>query len=81
LTEVPGVKLAFDRPFFKEFTVRVPGDVTALLAGLVEDGYLAGLPLARSYPRLADCVRVAVTEKRTKAEIDGLAAAFAKRIR
>src|SRR5438093_2268685 len=47
LTKVPGVKLAFDRPFFKEFTVRVPGDVRALLAGLVADGYLAGLPLGR----------------------------------
>ena len=73
LTKIPGVKLAFDRPFFKEFTIRVPGDVTALLAGLAEDGYLAGLPLGRYYPALGDCVSVAVTEKRTKAEIDGLA--------
>jgi glycine dehydrogenase subunit 1 len=79
LTKIPGVKLAFDRPFFKEFTVRVPGDVTTLLARLVEDGYLAGLPLGRDYPQLADCVSVAVTEKRTKAEIDGLAAALRKR--
>jgi glycine dehydrogenase subunit 1 len=80
LTKVPGVKLAFDRPFFKEFTIRVPGDVKALLAGMAEDGYLAGLPLGRYYPTLADCVSVAVTEKRTKAEIDGLAAALATRL-
>jgi glycine dehydrogenase subunit 1 len=79
LTKIPGVKLAFDRPFFKEFTVRLPGDVKALLAGLVEDGYLAGLPLGRYCPTLADCVSVAVTEKRTKAEIDGLAAAIENR--
>ena len=57
----------------------MPGDVSALLAGLVEDGYLAGLPLGRYYPQLADCVSVAVTEKRTKAEIDGLAAALKNR--
>ncbi len=81
LTKVPGVRLAFDRQFFKEFTIRVPGDVNKLLAGLVEDGYLAGLPLARYYPQLADCVSVAVTEKRTKMEIDGLAAAAGRRIR
>jgi glycine dehydrogenase subunit 1 len=80
LTKVPGVKLAFDRPFFKEFTIRVPGDVTALLAGLADDGYLAGLPIGRDYPHLANCVSVAVTEKRSKAEIDGLAAAMAKRL-
>ena len=80
LTKVPGVKLAFDRPFFKEFTLRVPGDVTTLLAGLAEDGYLAGLPLGRYDAALADCVSVAVTEKRTKAEIDGLAAALRRRL-
>jgi glycine dehydrogenase subunit 1 len=80
LTKVSGVRLAFDRPFFKEFTVRVPGDVSGLLAGLVDDGYLAGLPLGRYYPHLADCVSIAVTEKRSKAEIDGLAAALTKRL-
>jgi glycine dehydrogenase subunit 1 len=80
LSKVAGVKLAFDRPFFKEFTVRVPGDVKGLLAGLADDGYLAGLPLGPYYPRLGDCLTVAVTEKRTKAEIDGLAAALAKRL-
>ena len=58
----------------------LPGDVTALLSGLVEDGYLAGLPLGRHYPQLTDCVSMAVTEKRTKAEIDGLAAAIRKRL-
>jgi glycine dehydrogenase subunit 1 len=80
LTKIPGVKLAFDRPFFKEFTVRVPGDVTKLLAGLAENGYLGGLPLASYYPKLPGCIGVAVTEKRTKAEIDGLAAAISRRL-
>jgi len=43
---------------------------------LLQHGYHAGLPLARSYPALGNCFSVAVTEKRTKAEIDGLVAAF-----
>jgi glycine dehydrogenase subunit 1 len=80
LTQVPGVKLAFDRPFFKEVTLRVPGNVPVLLADLAEDGYLAGLPLGRYDPKRADCISVAVTEKRTKAEIDGLASALARRL-
>ena len=51
----PGVSLRFDRPFFKEFTLQVPGDVPALLARLREPtGYLAGLPLGRWYPGLTD---------------------------
>jgi glycine dehydrogenase subunit 1 len=80
LTQVPGVKMAFDRPFFKEFAIRVPGDVARLLARLVDDGYLTGLPLGRYYPALSHCVAVAVTEKRSKGEIDGLVASLRERL-
>ncbi len=76
LAKVAGLKPKFARPFFKEFTLSVPGDVNALLARLRERGYHAGLPLGRWYPKLADGLTVAVTEKRTRAEIDGLAAAM-----
>lgn len=76
LTKVPGVSLRFKAPFVKEFALQVPGDATALLAKLRAQGYHAGLPLGRWYPHLANCITVAVTEKRTKAEIDGLAAAL-----
>jgi glycine dehydrogenase subunit 1 len=72
-----GIASRFDRPFFKEFTARVPGEVPAVLAGLLEGGFHAGLPLGTWYPHLADCVSIAVTEKRTREEIDGLAAAYA----
>lgn len=37
-----------------------------------EQGLLAGLPLARWYPELADCLMVAVTEQRTSEDIDRL---------
>ena len=78
LTKLPGVSLKFQRPFFKELTVQVPGDVPSLLAKLLDAGYHAGLPLGRWYPRLQDSLLVAVTEKRTRAEIDGLAASFTR---
>jgi glycine dehydrogenase subunit 1 len=76
LANVAGVRPRFDRPFFKEFTVTVPGDVPALLGRLLEAGYHAGLPLGQWYPGLRDSLSVAVTEKRTRAEIDGLAEAL-----
>lgn len=76
LTRVPGVSLRSRRPFFKEFTVQVPGDVPALLSRLLQAGYQAGLPLGRWYPELANCISIAVTEKRTRRELDGLAAAL-----
>jgi glycine dehydrogenase subunit 1 len=75
LEKVPGVKRKFDRPFVKEFTLSVAGNVPKLLAGLRDQSYHAGLPLGRWYPHMADGLTVAVTEKRTKQEIDGLAAA------
>lgn len=67
----------FAQPIFKEFVVRdTEGRVNDLLSTALEAGYLAGIPLSRWYPELTDCLLVTVTEKRTKAEIDGLAAAL-----
>ncbi|HEV3440205.1 MAG TPA: aminomethyl-transferring glycine dehydrogenase subunit GcvPA [Gemmata sp.] len=72
LCKIPGVSLKFKTPFTKEFTLSAKGDVGVLLAKLREVGYHAGLSLSRWYPNFADGLTVAVTEKRTKAEIDGL---------
>ena len=67
----------FAAPTFKEFVVRdTQGRVEELLAAALEKGYLAGIPLGRWYPELGDCLLVTVTEKRTKEEIEGLAAAM-----
>jgi glycine dehydrogenase subunit 1 len=70
-----GLNSRFERPFFKEFTVRVPGGVPRLLEWLSRqhdyDG--AGLHLGRWYPAFDDCLSLAVTEKRTRREIDWLA--------
>ena len=64
---------AFDRPFFNEMVFRVAdGRVEALLEEAQREGIFAGVPLGRWYPELSDCLLVAVTEKRTKAEIDQL---------
>jgi glycine dehydrogenase subunit 1 len=65
--------LAFDAPFFKEFVVRdAEDDVEGLLKTALDHGILAGLTLGRWYPELSDCLLIAVTEKRTKEEMDSL---------
>jgi glycine dehydrogenase subunit 1 len=67
----------FSAPVFKEFVVRdTQGGVSELLASALDAGFLAGIPLARWYPDLADCFLVTVTEKRTKSEIERLAVAL-----
>ena len=78
LAAVPSLSPAFDRPTFKEFVVRVKGgSVDALIEKALAAKIFAGIPLGRWYPQLSDCLLVAVTEKRTKAEIDRLAMALA----
>ncbi len=75
LSASPSLSLAFDRPTFKEFVVRVKGGrVDDLVERARQQNILAGVPLGRWYPELSDCLLVAVTEKRTKEEIDRLAA-------
>jgi glycine dehydrogenase subunit 1 len=78
LTAGPSLSLAFGRPTLKEFVVRSSDrPVEELLKAALAEGIFAGVPLGRWYPELADCLLVAVTEKRTKKEIDRLAAVVA----
>jgi glycine dehydrogenase subunit 1 len=66
-------QLAFNAPTFKEFVVRDrKSRVNELISHGLADGFLVGVPLAQWYPELSDCLLVAVTEKRTREEIDGL---------
>jgi glycine dehydrogenase subunit 1 len=65
--------MAFEQPTFKEVVIRDQENrVEELLDNALEAGFLAGIPLRRWYPELSDCFLVAVTEKRTKAELDRL---------
>lgn len=59
-------KPAFDRPFFNEFCVRYAGDVDELQKRFIDNGILGGVKIA------PDTIMFAVTEKRTKEEIDKL---------
>jgi len=72
-------QVPFARPVFKEFVIRRPGqDMEALVEAAVKEGIFAGVPLGRWYPELADGLLVAVTEKRTQAEIDRWATLLSK---
>ena len=71
--------LAFGHPFFKEFVVRDhQGEVADLLSEVERAGILAGVPLGRWYPELEDCFLVAVTEQRTRSQIEQLAACLSE---
>jgi len=64
LLETKKFEKVSDKPFFKEFVVRSKVDITTLNKYLLDNGYLGGYDLGNNL------WLVAVTEKRTKAEID-----------
>ena len=57
-------QLVYDQPFFNEFYVKYDGDIDTLYQRFIEAGFLV--------VRLEDGLLFAVTEKRTKEEIDNL---------
>lgn len=79
LCEQSRFSLAFAGPTFKEFVIRdADNAVRPLLDDLAKQGILAGVPLGDWYPDLEDCFLVAVTEKRTKEELDAYIDACSK---
>lgn len=72
-------ELLHDGPIFKEFVVRDRADdVDSLMRAAREQGVLAGVPLGPMDPGLHDCFAVAVTEKRTQADIDNWVATLSQ---
>jgi glycine dehydrogenase subunit 1 len=63
-------------PVVREFAVRVP-DLDGLFARARAEGVNPGYRLARDYPEYEDGLLVAITERRTKTDIDRLAALVA----
>ena len=68
LAKTDRFKPVYDREFFNEFCVRYDGDVDELRGKLADNGILGGVKLAD------DIIMFAVTEKRSKEEIDNLVA-------
>jgi len=56
------------KPFFNEFCVRTKADIENIQQRLLKNGILGGIRLCRN--QMDDCLLLAVTEKRTKEEID-----------
>jgi glycine dehydrogenase subunit 1 len=69
-----GLPLAFpDRPTFKEFAVRLNRPARDVIAEARAHGVHPGYAIGRDYEGMDDVLLVAVTEKRSPADIDRLA--------
>ena len=81
LAEIPGCESSGSTgPHFKEFVLETPVEATELARALARRGFLAGPPLGRWYPELGELPAIAVTERRTEEDIEGLAEAIEKEL-
>jgi glycine dehydrogenase subunit 1 len=73
-----GLPPAFDRPSYREFVVRTGRPAAEVIAAAKRKGVHPGYPVGRDYEGLDDALMVALTEKRTRADVDRLAEVLAE---
>jgi glycine dehydrogenase subunit 1 len=66
-----------ERTTFKEFAIRLGRPATEVIRDARKHGIHPGYPLGRDYEGMDDVLLVAVTERRSPADIDALAEVLA----
>jgi glycine dehydrogenase subunit 1 len=72
LAQVDGVELLHEQPVVREFAVRLEAPVRAVLDRCAAQGVNAGYALGGDYPEFGDGLLIALTERRTRDDIDRL---------
>jgi glycine dehydrogenase subunit 1 len=78
LSAIDGVRALHEQPVVREFAVALDGDVDAVIERCAEHGVNPGYPLRHDYPEHPDGLLVAITEQRSREDIDRLAAVLAE---
>jgi glycine dehydrogenase subunit 1 len=65
-----GIEVVYEGHAFNEFVIKLNKPVKEMNQGLLKKGIIGGYDLGRDYSELADHMLIAVTEQRTKEEID-----------
>jgi glycine dehydrogenase subunit 1 len=73
LAGLDGVELLHEQPVVREFAVGLDAPVEAVMKRCLEQGINPGYALGGDYPEHANGLLIAITERRTRAEIDRLA--------
>ncbi|HKG65077.1 MAG TPA: aminomethyl-transferring glycine dehydrogenase subunit GcvPA [Solirubrobacteraceae bacterium] len=73
LAGVEGVELLHEQPVIREFAVRLTADVHDVIERCAAEGVNPGYPLGADYDEFDDGLLVAITEQRTREDIDRLA--------
>ena len=70
LSEIPEVSPSFNQPYFNEFAIDLPVSASTIVHHMVEKDIFAGIDLGKKYAGMENRLLVAVTEKRTRDELD-----------
>ena len=73
LTQIEGVELVFDRPYFHEIVLRISQPVNEVLRALAVQDILGGYDLSQDYPELGNVLLVCATETKTEADLEQFA--------
>jgi glycine dehydrogenase subunit 1 len=76
LQKIPGVRRAFDAPFFNEFTIELPRSVKIVNAQLLGKKIIGPFVLGTAYPELTKHALVCVTETTTRKQIEHFVASL-----
>jgi glycine dehydrogenase subunit 1 len=76
VTAVDGIDALHEQPVVREFAVRVAAPVDRVIARCQDNGVNPGYALGHTYDEYPDGLLVALTERRSKADIDRLADAL-----
>jgi glycine dehydrogenase subunit 1 len=72
LCAIEGVEPLHSQPVVREFALAVDADVDAVIERCAAQGVNPGYPLGRDYPEYANGLLVAITEQRSRGDIDRL---------
>jgi glycine dehydrogenase subunit 1 len=81
LSAIEGVELLHSQPVVREFAVALDAGVDAVIERCAAAGVNPGYPLGRDYPEYGNGLLVAITEQRSKSDIDRLASTLQAAVR
>jgi len=76
LAALDGIEPLHGAPVVREFAVRLDAPVDRVLERCAERGIAAGYPLGRDYSEYEDGLLIAITERRSREQVDALAEAL-----
>jgi len=74
IVKIDGYEPYFDGPFVREFAIKTPRPAREIIAAMADQGILPGVDAGRWYKGMEDCLIIALTERRTPAQLARLVA-------